>query len=192
MANMQDLENKRNAAKAAKAEEMLSEDEEQLIVPEEQGKNMLEGFLKAANYKKDNNLTREYKVIRNGEHLFSFHVRPISDKELRDAKKAATRFGKNPMGKNYPPIEISFDATLGNSYLIYFATTDEDKRDIWDNKQLQQAVAQQNNVSVDMGVELIDQVLTNGDKEAVIDLIDELMGNEEDVDVDPEDYAKNS
>lgn len=188
MADIQDIENRRKTAKAEKAEE-LSENNEP--VSEEEGRDLFTNFLKAANYKNDEDLTKEYKVIRNGVFLFSFHIRPVSDKELEQARKAATKYGRNPNGKHYAKVATDFDAVRANSWLIYIATTDEDKKELWDNKDLQQAVSQQNGVSVDMGVELIEQVLTAFEKDAILDLIDASM-NDEDVEVEPEDYAKNS
>ena len=67
------------------------------------------------------------------------------------------------------------------SWLIYTATVDEDRAKLWDNKQAQQAF------NVLQGVDLIDSVLLSGEKDRIIDRINEISGYGDETD----DTAKN-
>ena len=62
------------------------------------------------------------------------------------------------------------------SWLIYTATVDEDRAKLWDSKQAQQAF------NVLQGVDLIDCVLLSGEKDRIIDRINEISGYSEEVD----------
>ena len=67
------------------------------------------------------------------------------------------------------------------SWLIYAATVDEDRAKTWDNKQAQEALG------VLQGVDMIDAVLLSGEKDRIIDRINEISGYGDDV----EETAKN-
>jgi hypothetical protein len=71
--------------------------------------------------------------------------------------------------------------------LIHTATVDEDKAKLWDNKKLW------DRLNVLSGIDVIDKVLLPGEKDAVIEKINEISGyaeDEEDVE-DLEELAKN-
>ena len=62
------------------------------------------------------------------------------------------------------------------SWLIYTATVDEDRAKLWDNKQAQQAF------NVLQGVDVIDCVLLSGEKDRIIDRINEISGYDDEAD----------
>ena len=62
------------------------------------------------------------------------------------------------------------------SWLIYTATVDEDRAKTWDNKQAQEAL------NILQGVDMVDAVLLSGEKDRIIDRINEISGYDDDQD----------
>lgn len=143
--------------------------------------DLMSGLLAAASYKEDKALEKEVRIERNGTFLFAFKIRPISEEDLMMARKKATSYMKNPAGKNLPPIEKEVNYGLLRSWKIYFATVEEDRNSIWENQDLKKKY------NIMLGGEMIDVLLTGGEKTAVSDLIDEISG----YDIDLTEYAKN-
>lgn len=143
-------------------------------------------LLKAANFKNDKDSITEIEIQRNGEFMFSIHITPISDSDSRTARRKATTFMPNPHNRKLPPIEKDFNSAEFHSWIIYLATTEEDKQQIWNNPALKE---QYNLVRP---VESIDLLLQVGEKTAIVDKILEISGLESDPDeVSEEEYAKN-
>lgn len=143
-------------------------------------------LLKAAAFKTDEENITEVEIKRNGEVLFTVNIHPITDGDARAARRSATTFMKNPNGKNLPLIEKEFNSALFHSFLIYFATTEEDRKRVWGNKALM--------VETGAGrpAETIDHVLKMGEKTELVNLILDLSGmDDEDEEVSMEDFAKN-
>ena len=59
---------------------------------------------------------------------------------------------------------------------IYTATVDEDRAKTWDNKQAQEAL------NILQGVDMVDAVLLSGEKDRIIDRINEISGYDDDQD----------
>ena len=146
----------------------------------EQEYNLLEGLLKAASFKEK--LT-PIRIERDGEHFFTFHVHGLSEKDKMEAYKKATTYMPNPAGKHLPQIEKETPNELYRSYLIYLATSEEDQKKIWGNKDLKQQL------NVLRSAETIDLLLVSGEKDAVIDVIAELSGFG--AQLSTEEFAKN-
>ena len=89
-------------------------------------------------------------------------------------------------------VESDRDPVVYESYLIYLATVEEDKKKYWDNQKLK------DKFDVMQGYELVDKVLLPGEKDAVIDQINILSGynldedEDEGVPRDDTEIAKNS
>lgn len=96
-------------------------------------------------------------------------------------QKKAISYVPDPRGKNFPKIEKDFDASKYRSWKIYFATVDDNKKLLWDNKNIQ------NSLNVLQNVDVIDSVLMSGEKDAICDIIDEISGYGENI----ENYIKN-
>lgn len=147
----------------------------------DQEHDLLAGLLSAAEYKEE--LT-PVKIQRGGKHMFTFRVHAISESDMAIARKKATTFMKNPGGANLPQIEKETDPSLYRSWKIFLATTEEDKQNIWGNKELKKAK------NILNSVETIDLLLTAGEKDAVCDLIEEISGFGANA-VTTEEFAKN-
>ncbi len=110
-----------------------------------------------------------YDVVRDGKKLFSFRVRGLDDEELEKCRDQATkvvkdrRFGSLAMPRD-------FNAAKFNSLMIYAATHPDDRKLLWDNKDLWQKA------NIVAGWQLVDKVLLRGEKEEVIALIEQLSG----------------
>lgn len=151
--------------------------------------NLLEGLLKAAEYKTSEENIVEVEMKRNGVFLFSVHLHPISDRDAKFARKKATKMITNPAGAKYPKIEGEFDGSVFNSWLIYLATTDEDQNKIWGNSKIKQMYGAVNNVDT------IDVLLTIGEKSKLAETVMEIsdMADDEDGEetMDEVEFAKN-
>lgn len=148
---------------------------------EEQEYDLLESLLMAA---ADNEALTPVKIARNGVHRFTVHLHALSEKDRETARKAATNYMANPAGKHLPQIAKDKDDALFHSYLIYYATSEEDKKKIWG----QQKVKEKYNLA--RNVETIDYLLNAGEKEAMIELIAEMSGYGTN-NITTEEFAKN-
>ncbi len=110
-----------------------------------------------------------FEVIRDGKKLFSFRVRGLDDSEFEKCRDQATKVAKDRrLGSLALPRE--FNSAKFNSLVIYTATHPDDKKVIWDNKDLWAKA------DVVTGWQLVDKVLKRGEKEKCIELIEELSG----------------
>ena len=127
------------------------------------------------------------EIKRQGTVRFTFRVHPVSDDDVRAARKAATTYMPNPSNKKLPKIEKERDEVLYRSVLIYNATVPEDREKIWNS----QAVRERFNLV--QGHESIDKILNVGEKMKVFEKILEFsgLGDEEEEETTAEDYAKN-
>lgn len=144
--------------------------------------NLLEALLAAADFEND---VTSVEIRRGGKYYFTVHIRPLSDEETRIARKKSTKMVKNPAGKRLPKVEGEFNDVLFNSWIIYLATTDEDKKQIWGNK------AFMDKFDILDPVLTIDKILTFGEKTALADKVAEISGMDDDDDMTDEEYAKN-
>jgi hypothetical protein len=79
-----------------------------------------------------------------------------------------------------------FNSAKFNSLVIYTATHPDDKKAIWDNKDLWAKA------DVVTGWQLVDKVLKRGEKEKCIELIEELSGYSDEDTENMEETLKNS
>lgn len=113
---------------------------------------------------------KEFEVIRDGKKLFSFRVRGLDDSEFEECRKDSTKAVRDPrLGSIAIPRE--FDSAKFNSLIIYKATHPEDRKKLWDNKELWKKAK-----DVLTGWQLIDKVLRRGEKEKCLELIETLSG----------------
>jgi hypothetical protein len=112
-----------------------------------------------------------FPVVRNGEKLFSFRVRSLDDEEIEKCRTESVKMVKS---KRLGGIAIptDFNAAKYNSMLIVTATHPKDKPFLWDNKELQKKAG------VITPWQMVDKVLRSGEKSRVIDLIEDLSGED--------------
>ena len=126
--------------------------QEQILMSESE---LLRGLIEAGNEKDSEASYERIQIKRGGKLKFEFRIRPISEEESLACHDHATKFAPR---------------------LIYTATVDEDRAKLWDNKQAQQAF------NVLQGVDVIDCVLLSGEKDRIIDRINEISGYDDEAD----------
>lgn len=148
---------------------------------EEQEYDLLENLLMAA---EDNEALTPVRIERNGVYRFTVHVHAVTENDKAAANKAASTYMANPAGKHLPKIKKDTNDALYRSYLIYFATSDEDKQKIWGQKKVKDKYNLMHNA------ETVDILLKSGEKDALLDLIAELSGFGSNS-ISAEEFAKN-
>lgn len=141
--------------------------------------DILRGLIEAGQEKDGENAYERIQIKRGGVLKFEFRIRPLSEEESVQCREHATRYA--PRKRGQPKQEIETNAAKFRSWLIYAATVDEDRAKTWDNKKAQEALG------VLQGVDMIDAVLLSGEKDRIIDRINEISGYGDDI----EDTAKN-
>ena len=130
--------------------------------------DILGGLLAAANFKNDEDEIVPIEIVRNGTVLLKFHIRPLSEDEYVKCREKHTKYVRNKQVGIKVPEDT--DTAAYRSDLIYQATTDEDREKIWNNKEAWQKL------DVVTGYELIGKVLKPGEKDAVLNKLDEISG----------------
>lgn len=131
---------------------------------------MIAGLLEAASFKDNSDFQKKIEIRRNGKLLFSFFVRPLTEEEVQDCRKRATKRRPDPRGKQFGMIEIETNFIKFRSYKIMAATVDKGQGVLWSNKKLKEKL----NVIDD--IDVIDTVLMGGEKDQISDIIDEISG----------------
>ena len=132
--------------------------------------DILKGLLAAADFRDDEDNVVPIEIARNGVVLFTFRIRPLSEEEYNLCKEKNTKYVRNKqLGIKFPE---DTNAIRYRSQLIYEATVEEDRAKIWDNKEAWRAPK----INVTNGTDLIDKVLLAGEKDAVLNKIDEISG----------------
>lgn len=126
-----------------------------------------------------------FKVVRDGKELFSFRVRGLDDEEFEKCRDQATKTAKDRrLGSLAVPRE--FNSAKFNSLVIYSATHPDDRKSLWDNKDLWERA------KVVAGWQLVDKVLKRGEKDKCIELIEKLSGYTDEDAESTEETLKNS
>lgn len=126
-----------------------------------------------------------FEVVRDGKKLFSFRVRGLDDEEFEKCRDQATKTAKDRrLGSLAVPRE--FNTAKFNSLVIYTATHPDDRKAIWDNKDLW------DRTKVVAGWQLVDKVLKRGEKDKAIELIEKLSGYSDEEAETTEEALKNS
>lgn len=136
--------------------------------------DILRGLIEAGTEKEKESAYKKIQIRRNGVLKFEFRIRPVSEEESLACHDRATKFA--PRKRGQPKREIETNAAKFRSWLIYTATVDEDRAKTWDNKKAQEAL------DVLQGVDMIDAVLLSGEKDRIIDEINEISGYSDDLD----------
>lgn len=148
--------------------------------------DLVSSLLEAAEFRNSDETIEEIEMHRRGKYLFTVHLRPLSEPEVRKARKSATIYMPNPNGKKYPPIEKDVDTAKFNAWLIYMATVEDDQQKIWGNPAIMQKYG------LMQPVESIDVLLTMGEKRYLADKVSDISGlNDDEEAMTEEEYAKN-
>ena len=145
--------------------------------------DILGGLMAAAAFHTDEEDIATINIVRKvaGQKVtvLSFRIRPLGEEEYLKARKENTVYKRNKqLGTR---VADHVDTSKYRSQLIYDATLDEDRKKIWDNREAW------NKFAVVNGIDLIDSVLKAGEKDTIIDKLDEISGYQ----LSTEETAKN-
>lgn len=154
-------------------------DEEKNALVRQYEDDILGGLIAAASYKDDEQETAKIQIVRNSKIVLEFHIRPMGEDEYMKCRKNNTTYRKNKQVGTR--VAESVNAARYRAELIYTATVEEDRNKIWDNHQAWDRLACVN------GIDLIDVVLKAGEKDMILEKLDELSGYQ----ISLEETAKN-
>lgn len=152
--------------------------EEREFTPEQDGnqlkvheENFLQGLIDAAGYAEEEK--QRIEIAREGKLLFAFSIRPLSESEYNSCKKKHTKFIRNrSLGVKMPE---DTDNVKYRADLIYRATIEADKKKLWDNKKVWEALRNKG-MQIVSALDVIEYSLKAGEKDQVVDCIDKLSG----------------
>lgn len=151
--------------------EGISEEMKEELLNNEQ--DYLQGLLEAADFVEEE--TKTLQIVRHGKTLFSFRIRPLTDEETHDIRKKYTKYERNK--RTGMKMATGMDQTKFRSSLIYNSTIEEDKERLWNNKEAQNALKRKGKHIIN-ALDVIDSVLLPGEKDMILNEIDEISGYE--------------
>ena len=141
--------------------------------------DILGGLIAAASYKDDEQENALIQIIRNKKIVLEFHIRPMGEDEYLKCRKDNTTYRKNKQVGTR--VAESVNTSRYRAQLIYKATVEEDRANIWANHQAWSKLACVN------GIDLVDVVLKAGEKDMILEKLDEISGYQ----ISLEETAKN-
>lgn len=153
----------------------LTEEEKKTMIIENED-DYLAGLLAAAADVADD--TQKIDITRKGRKYFSFSVHALSDEMLKDIRKKYTKYTKNRRQGIRVPDEL--DTPKYRASLIYNSTIEADQNKLWDNPAVKKGL-EAKGICIINALDVIDAVLLPGEKDRIMDIIDEVNGfnNEE-------------
>ena len=143
-------------------------EEEKKAITRKYEDDILGGLLAAAAFKTDEDETAKIEIVRSGATVLTFRIRPLGEEEYLKARRDNTTYKRNKsVGTR---VADHVDTSRYRAQLIYDATVDEDKEKIWKNKDAWKKLAVTN------GIDLVEVVLKSGEKDVIIDKLDEISG----------------
>ncbi len=150
--------------------------------------DLIAGLIAASNFEEDDSEQKTVEIARkiNGESkvMFKFNIRPLREDQYDKARKKHTKYVRNKTYGMKTPQEV--DSVRYRANLIYMATIDDDRAKLWDNKKVQEALLKKG-LPVANGLDVIEYSLKAGEKDRIVDLIDQISG----YDANLEEVAKN-
>ena len=134
---------------------------------------ILAGLLDLGKSRDEESSYRKIQIKRNGMVKLEFRIRPLNEDETQTCLKNATKYKPSKPGE--PKVVIETNRSLFRSYLVYSATVDADRAKVWDNKKAMDALG------VMQGVEMVEKILLAGEKDRVLDIVDEISGYDSDM-----------
>lgn len=144
--------------------------------------DFIQGLIEAAEFASEE--TQRIEIIREGRLYFAFHIRPLSSQEYEKCKKKYTKYVRNKQfGMKLPE---DTDRIKYQSAIIYEATVEEDRKNLWDNRKVWNALNAKKDRIMN-GLDVIEYSLKAGEKDKVLEAIDKLSGYDDNL----EEVAKN-
>ena len=140
--------------------------------------DLVTALLEAADYKNSDDEITPVEISRRGKFLFTVHIHPLSDTDVKHAQKMAGVYKPNPTNKKLGRVKVDQDNAKLASWLIYLATTEDDQEKIWGNKQLMSKFGLMENW------ESIDTLLKKGEKDELLEQVFKISDMDDDDDED--------
>lgn len=151
--------------------------------------DLVKSLLEAAAFKTDESNITEVSIERGGKFLFMVRIHPLSDADVKQAKKHAGIYRDNPTNKKLGKVRVDTDDAKFGSWLIYLATVEADQEKIWSNPAIMKQFG------LMQPWESVDCLLTTGEKARLLEQVFKISGlNDDDEDeeqMDEEQFAKN-
>lgn len=175
-----------NTAEKENAQPQLGEfetnEEESRVLIRANEEDYIQGLLKAAEYATEE--TQRIEIARGGELYFAFDIRPLSGSEYDKCRQQSTKYARNKQfGIRVPE---NTDRVKYQSRIIYTATVDEDRKKLWDNRRIWDALNAKEDRVIN-GLDVIEIVLKAGEKDKILEAVDALSGYDDGL----EETAKN-
>lgn len=123
----------------------------------------------------DESEKRKVQIARNGTVFYEFTIRPLTEDEYDRCKKKHTKYVRNKqLGVKLPE---DTNSTKYRCQLIYTATVPEDRKKLWDNKTVWNALNDKG-FQIMNGLDVIEFTMRAGEKDRVVELIDKISGFE--------------
>ena len=146
--------------------------------------DFIQGLIAAAGFATNEEERKTIEIVRNGKLFFAFTIRPLCSEEYDACKKKHTKYVRNKqLGMKLPE---DTNRVKYQSAIIHQATIEEDRKKLWDNKKVWEALNNQG-LQIMNGLDVIEYCLKAGEKDRVIEEIDLLSGFE----IGLEEVAKN-
>lgn len=129
--------------------------------------SIADALLGAAAYKEGDDKRRKVVIKRRGRELFSFTIEPLDEGTFERCRRQNT--------KNRGRRNEELDGSRFVSQLIYEATTAEDKKRLWQNKEAWEKL------NVASGADLIQKVLTPAERSELEQALLNMLGYAEDL-----------
>ena len=164
-----------NVAEAAETEiddTEYTEDEAKSVIKANE-ENFIQGLIDAIGF--GNTETQRIEIVRGGRLFFAFRIHPLNADDYNRCREKHTKYVRNKqLGMKLPE---NTDSTKYRSAIIYEATVEEDRKKLWDNHAVWEALRDRE-VQIMGPLDVIECSLLAGEKDRVLEAIDKLSGFE--------------
>lgn len=130
-------------------------------------KNIVDALLGAAAFRTEEKLC-EIKIVRDERELFKFKIHGLTEDEFTKCRKQNT--------KNRGRRDEETNWTRYAAQVIYEATVAEDKKLLWQNHEVWDAL------NVVTGVDVVNLVLTPAEKTKILEAVENISGFDDNLD----------
>lgn len=151
-------------------------EEEAKSVVKANEENFIQGLIDAAGF--NANETQRLEIVRGGRLFFAFNIHPLTAADYNRCKEKHTKYVRSKqLGMKLPE---TTDSVKYRSEIIYQATTEDDRKKLWGNKAIWNALLEKG-LQIMGPLDVIEYCLKAGEKDRIIDAIDKLSGFESDL-----------
>ena len=130
--------------------------------------NIVSALMEAAAFRTSEDKRRKVSIKRGDKILFEFTIEPLNEDEWSRCRR------ENLKNKGKRTEELDNPRFL--SQAIYLATIDEDRKRLWDNREVWRKL------NVATGVDVVNQVLTPGEKSKISEVLMDIGGYNDELD----------